>query len=102
MLCINLEEVVNILIEVKLDYFNIQAPIILVVDIETKFIDCIGVERFDLIIDSYLVNIGNCMKIKGQEVQAAQLMTFKFDKKIRELKYSKYCSVGMEDFIFQR
>ena len=72
------------------------------VDIETKFIDFIGVERFDLIIDSYLVNIGNCMKIKGQEVQAAQLMTFKFDKKIRELKYSKYCSVGMEDFIFQR
>ena len=72
------------------------------VDIETKFIDFIGVERFDLIIDSYLVNIGNCMKIKGQEVQAAQLMTFKFDKKIKELKYSKYCSVGMEDFIFQR
>ena len=57
---------------------------------ETKFIDFIGVERFDLIIDSYLVNIVNCMKIKGQEVQVAQLMTFKFGKKTRKMKYSKY------------
>ena len=59
-------------------------------DIETKFIDFIEVERFDLIIDSYLVNIVNCMKIKGQEVQVAQLMTFKFVKKTRKIKYSKY------------
>ena len=57
---------------------------------ETKFIDFIGLERFDMIIDSYLVNIINCMKIKGQEVQIAQLMTFKFGKKTRKMKYSKY------------
>ena len=46
-------------------------------------------ERFDVIIDFYLVNIVNCIKIKGQEVQVAQLMTFKFGKKTRK-KYSKY------------
>ena len=68
-----IEEVVNDLDEVKLDDCNIQAPIILVGDIETNFIDFIGMERFDLIIDSYLVNIFNCMKIKEQEVQVAQL-----------------------------
>ena len=38
----------------------------------------------------YFVNIVNCMKIKGQEVQVVQLMTFKFGKKTRKMKYSKY------------
>ena len=87
-----IEEVVNDLDEIKLDDCNIQTPIILVEDTKTKFIDFTGVERFDLIIDSYLVYIVNCMKIKVQEVEVAQLMTFKFGKKIRKLKYSKYFS----------
>ena len=60
-----IEEVVNNLDEVKFDDCNVQAPIVLVGDIETKFIDFIGVERFYVIIDSYLLNIVNCMKIKG-------------------------------------
>ena len=85
-----IEKVVNDLGEVKLNDCNVQAPIILVGVIETKFIDFIGVERFDLIIDSYLVNILNCMKIKGQEIQVAQLMTFKFGKNTKKMKYSKY------------
>ena len=59
-----IEEVVNDLVEVKLHDCNIQAPIILVGGTKTKYIDFIRVERFDLIIDSYLVNIFNCMKIK--------------------------------------
>ena len=47
-----IEEVVNDLDKIKLDDCNIQTPIILVGDTKTKFIDFIGVERFDLIIDS--------------------------------------------------
>ena len=66
-----IEEVVNDLNEVMSDDCNVQAHIILVGDIETKFIDFIELERFDLIIDFYLANIFNCMKIKGQEVQIA-------------------------------
>ena len=58
------EESFKDLDEVKLGDCNVQSPIILVGDTETKFIDFIGVERFDLIIVSYLVNIVNCMKIK--------------------------------------
>ena len=88
-----IEKVVNNLNEVKLDDHNIHAPIILVGDTETKFIDFIGVERFDLIINSYLVNIVNWMNIKEEEVQVIQLMTFKFDKKTKKKKkknYSKY------------
>ena len=46
-----IKEVVNDLDEVKLDDCNVQAPIILVGATETKFIDFIGVERSDLIID---------------------------------------------------
>ena len=59
-----IEEVVNDLVEVKLHDCNIQAPLLLVGGTKTKYIDFIRVERFDLIIDSYLVNIFNCMKIK--------------------------------------
>ena len=59
------EESFKDLNEVKLGDCNVQSPIILVGDTETNFIDFIGVERFDLIIVSYLVNIVNCMKIKG-------------------------------------
>ena len=47
-----IEEVVNDLNEIKLNDCNIQTPIILLEDTETKFIDFIGVEIFDLIIDS--------------------------------------------------
>ena len=80
-----IEEVVNDLNEIKLDDCNIQTPIILLGNAETKFIDFIGVERFDLTIDSYLVNIANYMKIKGKEVQVAQLMTFKLGKKKKRI-----------------
>ena len=66
-----IKDVVNDLDEIKLDDCNVQTLIILVGDTETKFIDFIGVERFDLIIDSYLVNIVNYMKIKEEEVQVA-------------------------------
>ena len=91
-----LEEVVNDLDEVNLDDCKVQAPIILVGDIEPKFIDFVGVERFDSIINSYLVNIVNCMKTKEKEIQVdlfAQLMTFKFGKKTKMMKFSKYLFV---------
>ena len=83
-------EVVNDLDEVKLDDCNVQASIIFVGNSETKFIDFIGVERLYLIIDSYLVNIFNCMKINGQEVHVTQLMIFTFRKSTNKMKHSKY------------
>ena len=63
-----IKEVVNDLDEVKLDDCNIQAPIILVGDIETKFINFIGVDRFDSIDSFYLVNLYNFMKTKEKEI----------------------------------
>ena len=77
-----------------------------------KFIDFNGVDRFDSIVSSYLVNLYNYMKtkvkeiqvdlfipligckygkkIKGQEIQVTQLMTFKFGKSTKKMKYLKY------------
>ena len=34
-----------------------------------KFIDFIGVDRFDLIVSSYLANLYNYMKTKEKEIQ---------------------------------
>ena len=94
-----MEEVVNNLNEIKLDDCNIQAPIILVVDIETKFIDFIGVDRFDSIISSYLVNLYNYMKKKEKEIQVNLLLiSCKYGKKIKALKHSKYLFIWSERF----
>ena len=88
-----IEEVFNYLEEVKLDDCNVQAPIILVGDTETKFIDFIGVDRFDSIVNFYLVNLNNYMKIKEKEIQVdlfIPLMSCKYGKKIKGLKHSEY------------
>ena len=88
-----IKEVVNDLDEVKLDDCNVQALIILVRDTKTKFIDFIGVDRFDSIVSSYLVNLYNYMKTKEKEFQInlfIPLMSCKYEKKIKGLKHSKY------------
>ena len=58
-----------------LNAFNIVdypwASIILVGGNIPKFIDFIGFEKFDAIVDSYIVNPVNYMKSKEQEVQVA-------------------------------
>ena len=62
-------------------------------DTETKFIDFIGVDRFDSIVNFYLVNLNNYMKIKEKEIQLdlfIPLMSCKYGKKIKGLKHSKY------------
>ena len=59
-----LEEVVNNLNEVELGDCKVQAPIVLVGDTETKFIDFLGVDRFDSIVSSYLINLCKYMKTK--------------------------------------
>ena len=62
-----IEEVVNYLDEVKLDDCNVQASIIFLGDTKTNFIDFIGVDRFDSIVSSYLVNLYNYMETKEKE-----------------------------------
>ena len=68
-------KIVNELGVIKSNQCKSQTPIILVGG--TKL-------SFDSIVDSYLVNFANCMKTKKKESQVAQLMTFKFGKKIED------------------
>ena len=66
-----------------------------------KFIDFIGVDRFDLIVGSYLVNLYNYMKTKKKEIQVdlfIPLMSCKYVKKIKGLKHSKYLFIWNERF----
>ena len=64
-----IREVVNDVDEIKLDGCNVQASIILEGDTETKFIDFIGVDKFDAIVSFYLVNLNNCMKTKEKKLK---------------------------------
>ena len=79
--------------EIKLYDCQSQDPFILVVSDTPKSIDFIGVDRFDLIVSSYLVNLYNYMKTKEKEIQVdlfILLMSCKYGKKIKGLKHSKY------------
>ena len=55
----------------KIKSYNCQSqdPLILVVSDAPKFNDFIGVDRFDSIVSSYLVNLYNHMKTKEKEIQ---------------------------------
>ena len=56
-------------------------------------IDFIGVDRFDLIVSSYLINLYNYIKTKEIEIQVdlfILLMSCKYGNKIKGLKHSKY------------
>lgn len=58
------EKIVQDFDEIELIDYQSHDAIILVEDNTSNFIDFIGVERFDAIIDSYFMNIVNCMMIK--------------------------------------
>jgi len=65
------------------------------------FFDFIGVNRFDSIVSSYLVNLYNYMKTKEKEIQLdlfIPLMSCKYEKKIKELKHLKYLFIWSRRF----
>ena len=77
--------------EIKLYDCQSQDPFFLVVSDTPKSIDFIGVDRCDLIVSSYLVNLYNYMKTKEKEIQVdlfILLMSCKYGKKIKGLKHS--------------
>ena len=96
-----IKEVVNDIDEVKLDDCNVQAPFIFVVRDIPKFINFIRVERFDSIVNSYLVNLYNYMKTKEKEIPIYlffPLMSCKYRKKIKWLKHLKHLFIWSRRF----
>ena len=78
-----------------------QDPFILVVNNTPKFIDFIGVHRFESLVNSYLVNLYNYMKTKEKEIPIYlffPLMSCKYGKKIKWLKHSKYLFIWNRRF----
>ena len=66
-----------------------------------KFIDFIGVDRFDSIVSSYLVNLYNYRKTEGKEIYVdlfIPLINCKYGRKIKELKYLKYLFIWSRRF----
>ena len=95
------EESFKDLNEIKSYDCQSQDPFILVVSNIPKFIDFIGVDRIDSIVNSYLVNLYNYMKTKEKEIQVdlfIPLMSFKYRKKIKRLKHSRYLFIWSERF----
>ena len=87
------EESFKDLNEIKSYDCQSQDPFILVVSDIPKFINFIGVDRIESIVNSYLVNLYNYMKTKKKEIQVyffIPLMSCKYGKKIKGLKNSKY------------
>ena len=86
----------------KQDYYWPRSLLILLEgDTETKFIDFIGVDKFDAIVSFYLVNLNNCMKTKEKEIQVhlvVPLMSCKYGKKIKRFNRSKYFFIWSKRF----
>ena len=99
------EESFKDLNEIKSYDCQSQDPFILVVSDIPKFINFIGVDRIESIVNSYLVNLYNYMKTKEKEIQVdlfIPLMSFKYRKKIKRLKHSKYLFIWSERFQISR
>ena len=87
------EESFKDLNEIKSYDCQSQDPFILMVIDTLKYINFIGVDRFNSIVCSYLVNLYNYMTTKKKEIQVdffIPLMSFKYGKKIKGLRHSKY------------
>ena len=67
------EEIVKEFNKIESNDYQYQDPFILVVSDTLKFIDFIGVDKFDSIVSSYLVNSYNYMKTKEKEIQIDML-----------------------------
>ena len=95
------EESFKDLNEIKSYDCQSQDPFILVVSDALKFIDFIGVDRFDSIVRSYLVNLHYYMKTKEKEIQVnffIPLISYKYGKKIKGLRHSKYLFIWNRRF----
>ena len=99
------EESFKDLNEIKSYVCQSQDPFILVVSDTLKFIDFIGVDRFDSIVRSYLVNLHYYMKTKEKEIQVnffIPLISYKYGKKIKGLRHSKYLFIWSERFYISK
>ena len=87
------ENIVEDPIEVKYeDKSTTQNPQILVdlLKMTTQYVDFLGVENFNFIINPLLINVANKLKVDENGFYATLYEEFKFQNQIKSLKHSKY------------
>ena len=63
-----------------------------------QYVDFLGVENFNFIINPLLIDVANKLKIDEKKFYATLYKGFKFQNRIKLLKHSKYLSIWSERF----
>ena len=87
------ENIVEDPIEVKYeDKFTTHNPHVLVdlLKMTTQYVNCLGVENFNFIINHLLIDVANKLKVDEKKFYATLYEGFKFQNQIKLLKHSKH------------
>ena len=68
---------------------NPQVPVDLL-KMTTQYVDFLGVENFNLIINQFLIDVANKLKVDEKKFYATLYDRFKFQNRIKLLKHLKY------------
>ena len=63
-----------------------------------QYVDFLGVENFNFIINPLLINVANKLKVDEKKFYATIYEGFKFQNRIKLLKHSKYLLIWSERF----
>ena len=64
----------------------------------TQYVDFLGVENFNFIINPLLIDVANKLKVDEKKFYATLYEGFKFQNQIKLLKHSKYLFIWSERF----
>ena len=64
----------------------------------TQYVDFLGVENFNFIINPLLIDVANKMKVDKKKFYATPYEEFKFQNRIKLLKHSKYLFIWSRRF----
>ena len=64
----------------------------------TQYVDFLGVENYDFIINPLLIDVANKLKVDEKKFYSTLYEQFKFQNQIKLLKYSKYLLICSRRF----
>ena len=68
----------------------------------TQYVDFLGVENFNFIINPFLIDVANKLKVYEKKFYATLYEGFKFQNRIKLLKHSKYLFIWSGRFQISR
>ena len=100
-----IENIVEDLLEVKGEDESITHNPPVPVDLlktTTQYVDFLGVENFNFIINPFLIDVANNLKVDEKKFYATLYEGFKFQNRIKLLKHSKYLFIWSRRFQISR